>query len=75
MEKFYFILFPDIFSKCLNEETSLLLWCLNQAITRANSEGDSVPGEGNIYILGWKMKILLLMRAVHDNNQIRKPKG
>lgn len=39
-----------------------------QAITRANSEGDSVPGEGKIYILGWNMKIMLLMRAVHDKN-------
>lgn len=72
-------LFPGIFQKqlaqsSLNEEMSLLLCCLIQAITRANSEGDSVPGEGKIYILGWNMKIMLLMRAVHDKNQIMKPK-
>ena len=58
----------------LIQKTSLLLCCLIQAITRANSEGDSVPGEGKIYILGWNMKIMLLMRAVHDKNQIMKPK-
>lgn len=45
-----------------------------QAITRANSAGDSVPGEGKIYFLGWNMKIMWLMRAVHDKNQIMKPK-
>lgn len=54
----------------LNKETPWLLCCLIQAITRANSESDSVPGEGKIYILGWNMKIILLMRAVHDKNQI-----
>lgn len=54
---------------------SWLLCCLIQAITRANSEGNSVPGEGKIYILGWNMKIMLLMRAFHDKNQIMKPKG
>lgn len=57
------------------KKMSWLLCCLIQAITRANSEGNSVPGEGKIYILGWNMKIMLLMRAVHDKNQIMKPKG
>lgn len=34
-----------------------------------------MPGEGKIYILGCNVKIMLLMRAVHDKNQIMKPKG
>ena len=25
-----------------------------------------MPGEGKFYILGWNMKIMLLMRAAHD---------
>lgn len=33
-----------------------------------------MPGEDKIYILGWNMKLMLLMRAVHDKNQIIKPK-
>lgn len=33
-----------------------------------------MPGEDKIYILGWNMKLMLLMGAVHDKNQIIKPK-
>lgn len=42
---------------------SWLLCCLIRAITQANSEGNSVPGEGEIYILGWNMKIMFANEA------------
>lgn len=74
--QFFFLLFFSQYlsvSGLINKRLGFLC-CTIQAI-RANSEGDSVPGEGKIYILGWNMKITLLMRAVHDKNQIMKPKG